>query len=41
MTRTRTGPMAMVFAATAANRWFVKRRGLVMGILTAGSATIS
>jgi predicted MFS family arabinose efflux permease len=34
-----TGSMAMVFAATIANRWFVERRGLVMGILTAGSAT--
>jgi predicted MFS family arabinose efflux permease len=34
-----TGSMALVFAATVANRWFVRRRGLVMGILTAGSAT--
>lgn len=34
-----TGAMALVFAATIANRWFVRRRGLVMGILTAGSAT--
>lgn len=34
-----TGSMALVFAATIANRWFVERRGLVMGILTAGSAT--
>jgi predicted MFS family arabinose efflux permease len=34
-----TGSMAMVFAATIANRWFVQRRGLVMGVLTAGSAT--
>lgn len=34
-----TGSMAMVFAATIANRWFIRRRGLVMGILTAGSAT--
>jgi predicted MFS family arabinose efflux permease len=34
-----TGSMAMVFAATIANRWFVARRGLVMGILTAGGAT--
>ena len=33
-----TGSMALVFAATVANRWFVKRRGLVTGILTAGSA---
>lgn len=36
---TGTGSMALVFAATIANRWFVRRRGLVMGILTAGSAT--
>lgn len=34
-----TGSMALVFAATVANRWFIERRGLVMGILTAGSAT--
>jgi predicted MFS family arabinose efflux permease len=34
-----TGSMALVFAATIANRWFVARRGLVMGILTAGNAT--
>jgi MFS family permease len=34
-----TGSMAMVFAATIANRWFVRRRGLVMGILTAAAAT--
>ncbi len=34
-----TGSMALVFAATVANRWFVRRRGLVMGALTAGSAT--
>jgi MFS family permease len=34
-----TGSMAMVFAATVANRWFVARRGLVMGILTAAGAT--
>ncbi|WP_231444048.1 MFS transporter [Brevibacterium zhoupengii] len=34
-----TGSMALVFAATIANRWFVHRRGLVMGMLTAGSAT--
>jgi hypothetical protein len=27
------------FAATVANRWFVRRRGLVMGVLTAASAT--
>ena len=34
-----TGSMALVFAATVAQRWFVARRGLVMGILTAGTAT--
>src|SRR4029434_1075521 len=34
-----TGSMAMVFAATIANRWFVRRRGLVMGVLTAAGAT--
>src|SRR5829696_7959088 len=33
-----TGSMAMVFAATIANRWFVARRGLVTGILTAAAA---
>jgi predicted MFS family arabinose efflux permease len=33
-----TGSMALVFAATVTNAWFVKRRGLVMGILTAGGA---
>ena len=30
--------MALVFAATVANAWFVRRRGLVLGILTAGGA---
>lgn len=34
-----TGSMALVFAATVANTWFVTHRGLVVGILTAGSAT--
>lgn len=34
-----TGAMAMVLAATIAIRWFIERRGLVMGILTAGAAT--
>jgi MFS family permease len=33
-----TGSMALVFAATIANRWFVKRRGLVVGFLTAANA---
>lgn len=34
-----TGSMALVLAATVAQRWFARRRGLVMGVLTAGSAT--
>lgn len=34
-----TGSMALVFANTIATRWFITRRGLVMGVLTAGSAT--
>ena len=34
-----TGSMALVFAATVANRWFVAKRGLVTGLLTAASAT--
>jgi predicted MFS family arabinose efflux permease len=33
------GAVASVFAATVANRWFVKGRGLVMGILSASTAT--
>jgi MFS family permease len=34
-----TGSMALVFGAIVANRWFVARRGLVMGVFSAGSAT--
>jgi len=34
-----TGSMASVLAAMVANRWFVARRGLVIGILTASLAT--
>ncbi|HWL00962.1 MAG TPA: MFS transporter [Microbacteriaceae bacterium] len=34
-----TGSMALVFAATIADAWFVRSRGLVVGILTAGGAT--
>ena len=34
-----TGSLALVFAATVANRWFVKKRGIVIGVLTASSAT--
>lgn len=34
-----TGSMALVFAAMIADRWFLRRKGLITGILTAGSAT--
>ncbi|MGI5288205.1 MFS transporter [Nonomuraea polychroma] len=34
-----TGSMALVFAATVVDRWFVRHRGLVIGILTAAGAT--
>jgi predicted MFS family arabinose efflux permease len=34
-----TGSLALVFAATVANRWFVQKRGIVIGALTASSAT--
>ena len=34
-----TGSMATVLAAIVANRWFVQRRGLVLGALTAAGAT--
>ncbi|PTW90401.1 putative MFS family arabinose efflux permease [Microbacteriaceae bacterium MWH-Ta3] len=34
-----TGSMALVFASEIAGTWFVARRGLVVGILSAGSAT--
>ncbi|MFI1399358.1 MFS transporter [Streptomyces sp. NPDC020681] len=34
-----SGSMALAFAATVTNRWFVKRRGLVTGILTAAGAS--
>ena len=34
-----TGLTALVLGATVANRWFVKSRGLVLGLLTASSAT--
>jgi MFS family permease len=34
-----TGSMALVFAATIAERWFHTQRGLVTGILTAAGAT--
>ncbi|MFF1926013.1 MFS transporter [Streptomyces sp. NPDC058221] len=32
-----TGSMAMTFGATVANRWFTSRKGLVTGVLAAGS----
>jgi MFS family permease len=34
-----TGSMALVFAAVVTDRWFVEKRGLVSGILTAAGAT--
>ncbi|MEQ7006905.1 MFS transporter [Actinopolymorpha sp. B17G11] len=34
-----TGAMALAFVATITGRWFVRHRGLVTGILTAGGAT--
>ncbi|CAB3762751.1 MFS transporter [Paraburkholderia solisilvae] len=34
-----TGVAALTLSATVVNRWFTARRGLVMGILTASSAT--
>jgi MFS family permease len=33
------GMMALVLGATITNRWFVARRGLVLGVLTAATAT--
>ena len=34
-----TGSMALAFVATVTGRWFVHRRGLVSGVLTAAGAT--
>ncbi|MFI6285980.1 MFS transporter [Streptomyces sp. NPDC051018] len=34
-----SGTMALAFAATVTNRWFVQRRGLVTGVLTAAGAS--
>ena len=34
-----TGSMSMAFVATITGRWFVARRGLVSGVLTAAGAT--
>lgn len=36
---TATGMVAIVLGATVVNRWFVERRGLALGILTASTAT--
>ena len=36
---TSTGVLAMTLSATIVGRWFVKHRGLAMGILTASTAT--
>lgn len=33
-----TGSMALAFVATVTSRWFVRHRGIVTGVLTAGSA---
>ena len=34
-----TGAMALSFVATVTGRWFVRHRGMVTGVLTAGGAT--
>ena len=34
-----TGLVAVVLAATVVNRWFVARRGMVLGVLTASAST--
>jgi sugar phosphate permease len=34
-----SGAVAMVLGATIVNRWFVERRGLMLGLLTAATAT--
>jgi sugar phosphate permease len=34
-----TGAMALVFGAVVANRWFVRHRGLVVGLFSAASST--
>lgn len=39
MVGSATGVAALTLSATFVNRWFVARRGLVMGMLTASSAT--
>ncbi|MDR3440623.1 MFS transporter [Telmatospirillum sp.] len=39
LTGVGTGTVALVLGATVVNRWFKKRRGLAMGLLTASTAT--
>ncbi|CAM2147386.1 MFS transporter [Pararobbsia alpina] len=39
MVGSATGVAALTLSATIVNRWFTKRRGLVMGMLTASTAT--
>lgn len=39
LTGVSTGTVALVLGATVVNRWFKKRRGLAMGLLTASTAT--
>src|SRR6059058_2907381 len=39
LTGVGSGMTALVLGATIANRWFVARRGLVLGLLTATNAT--
>jgi MFS family permease len=39
MTGVGSGAVAMVLGATVVNRWFVARRGLMMGLLSASTAT--
>lgn len=39
MTGVGSGAVAMVLGATVVNRWFVERRGLMMGLLSASTAT--
>ena len=34
-----TGALALVFGAIVANRWFVKHRGVVMGVFSAAGAS--
>jgi len=34
-----TGSLALVFGAIVANRWFIERRGLVVGVFSAASST--